>query len=266
MTDPDAALYLYAVVPVGAPLPGATGIIGEPLRLVERGQIAVLASGLPEAAPRISASNVRAHQQVVEESHLATTTLPFRFGVVADSEESFVDSFLARHEAALARKLADFEDLTEVRVSARYVGDAALRELVAASRRLQRLREAIARRPAAATYYERIALGEEVANGLAQLRERDAETCSASITRHARAERRLRPSDEDVAFHAAYLIEQRRVLAFEQTVEQLAAAQRERLEFELTGPMALWDFVEMDRNDLNGRSSSDLAVSTRGRG
>ncbi len=262
MTGP--ALYLYAIVPTGVRLPGVVGVSEQPLRLLECGRIAALASALPKAAARVSAGNVRAHQQVVEESHLSTTTLPFRFGVVADSEESLVGSFLARHEATLARRLADFEDLTEVRVSARYAGDAALRELVATSARLRRLRESVARRPAAATYYERIALGEEVAGGLAVLRERDADTCSSSLERHARAERRLRHSGEDGAFHAAYLVEQDRVPGFEQGLEQLAAEQRGRLEFELTGPMPLWDFVEMDRKDLKGLP--DLATAGRGRG
>lgn len=260
-----AGLYLYAVVPADAGSPRTTGLEGAPLRVVCQEAVGVLVSDVATAPVKVNAANLRTHQQVVDESHLTSTTLPFRFGVVADSEEALFGSSLAERAAVLAGKLEDFGGLTEMRVTASYAGDAALRELVSQSRRLQRLRESIGRRPEAATYYERIALGEEVANGLAALREGDGAYLSRSIAPYARVEQRLESSDEKTALRAAYLVEQRRLAAFEQAVEELSGRQAGRLEFQLTGPMAPWDFVELDRGDLQ-RQSAALAGGGRSRG
>lgn len=258
-------LYLYAVVPSTASPPTGTGLEGAAVEIIRRGGLGVLVSSLSEAPVKVSAANLRAHQRVVEESHGVATTLPFRFGVVADSEQALVSSFLASHVDVLNAKLVDFEGLTEMRLTVGYVGEAALRELLSASRHLQRLRESIGRRPEAATYYERIELGEEVAAGLAAKSAKDSDECSQALLRRARVERRLEPSNEQTVLRAAYLLERGHLRGFETEVEELAKRHEGRLEFEMAGPIAPWDFIELERADL-GPQATELAGATRSRG
>lgn len=257
----EGPLYLYAVVRSGTGAPTSAGIDDRPVSLLVRGSLGVLVSELENGPLQVSGANLRRHQQVVEESHRASTTLPFRYGVVADTEQALAGSFLEGHRELLASKLDDFEGATEVRVTARYEGEAALRELLERSPRLRRLQRSIAGRPEAATYYERIELGEEVAAGLAGLRERDREACSRVLSPLARVERGLEPAGEEQAFRAAYLVARKELAGFEAALEAYSAKQRGRLEIELAGPMAPWDFVEMDRSDLE--SSRRLATSER---
>ena len=244
------SLYLYAVVPSDTGAPAGPGLGDRPVSVVTSGRLGVLVSEVGDGPLQVSGANLRRHQQVVEEAHRATTTLPFRYGVVADSERALVESFLEDHAELLASKLGDFEGTTELRVTARYQGDAALRELLETSPRLRRLRRSIAGRPEAATYHARIELGEEVAAGLAGLRERDSAACSRLLSRRARLERPLEPVSQEQAFRAAYLVARGELAHFEAALEEYSREQQGRLDIELTGPMAPWDFVEMDRSDL----------------
>jgi hypothetical protein len=241
----EGALYCYGVVRAGAAVPSGTAVV-EPaagdLRRLDRGPAAVLASGFGDRRVRTTRGNLDAHQQVVEAAMKAGVVLPFRFGIVVD-DVGEVEHRLLGDGKRLERLLDRFEGLVELRVTARYRGDAALREVVESSPRIRRLRSQVDRRPGAAGYYDRITLGEEVAGGLERLRARDAGRLSTRLRQAAKAERMLRRDGEDTVLRAAYLVPRGRVQDFERALAS-GAGDGERLELTVVGPLEPWDFVE----------------------
>jgi hypothetical protein len=246
-------LYLYGVVRAGAAPPAGVPVV-EPsagdLRGFEHGRLMTLASPLEGSRVRTTAANLDAHQRVVEGAMRRGVVLPFRFGMLVESEESLLDDFLAGNEERLVRMLDRFEHLVEVRVTARYCGDQALREVVRSSGRIRRLQSKVELRSDAASYYDRIALGEEVIRGLGRLRERDAEGVSSRLRTAAKSERRL-PSDSDqTVLRAAYLLDASRLQQFDRALAAVGERQSGRMELSFVGPLAPWDFVELNGDDL----------------
>jgi hypothetical protein len=256
------ALYLYAVCRPGKPAPSGVPVVGpgsDELETLEHGDVAAIFSRLPEEHVRMTPDNLEAHQLVVEEAARSGVVLPFRFGMVVPSERELVDGFLAPRGQQLAQSLDALDGMVEVRIVGRYRGDAALADVVRGDARLRRMHERINRRPAAATYYDRINLGEQVMAGLERVRERDAALYAARLRPHVVAQRSLALGGEEVAFRTAYLVDRRRMRHFEEELSMLGDQQRERMELTLIGPLAPWDFAEID-------SFNSPSPTRRGRG
>ena len=243
----DGALHLYGVVRARRAAPaghdGVAPAAGPPV-LVSHGPLAALVTPLTAEGVVATAANLRAHEQVVERAAAEGVILPFRFGVVAESEEALVRGFLSPREASLAGWLERLDGMVEYRLTLRYREEVALREVVRASPRLQRLRRRIEVRTPDATYFDRIALGEEVAAGLERLRARDAARCGVRLRRLARSVRPLTPDGEEVVLRAALLVDRARLGEFDAAVDDLAAGEAPRLTTALVGPRAPWDFVD----------------------
>ncbi|MGH9298847.1 MAG: GvpL/GvpF family gas vesicle protein [Acidimicrobiales bacterium] len=246
MTD---TLYIYGVVRAGrTSMPTALAPVGPTsgqVSLVAEGNVAALVSPLDSDQVRMTHENLEAHQAIVEASFSSGVTLPMRFGVVIDSAELLVDAFLGPQQTELSSALDRFEDRSEMRVVARYKGDAALKQAAAGSPRIRRLRERVSHRPEAATYYDRIALGEEVLAALESVRSRDTEALSERLRPFVVAERPLRRPDDETACRLAYLVATAQLGSFDAELSKIGDEQHDRMDISVVGPLAPWDFVEL---------------------
>jgi hypothetical protein len=253
---PARPLYLYCVTRAGQPLPSGATLVepaAGPVRAVAGRTVAVLASPVRAAPVRMTASNLEAHHMAVESAYQQGTVLPFRFGLVVEDEEQ-LHGFLEESELGLGRMLDRFRGLGEVRLSVRYAGDAGLREAAASDRRIVTLRRKLRDRPPDATYYQRIELGEAVAAALDRLRAEDADGVSAKLRRATIAERRLEARAPEDVLRGAYLLKTSRLREFDEAVSRLAAAHEGRMDFAAVGPLAPWDFVELEGVEQRPRS------------
>lgn len=247
MSGDDAPLYLYAVCRAGQSLPTGLQAVESPgaaLRLVEEGVVATLASPVGGTSVRMRPDDLHAHQQVVEQMAQGGVVLPFRFGTVAESEDSLRASYLAPNAERLAEMLDSLDGLAEMRVVARYREEAVLAEVVSSDPRLVRLQQRIRSRPPAASYYDRIALGEQVAAALERARARDAAACSEAVRGLVVDERALASGGDDVAFRQAYLVERARLDEVDAAFSAYFRQHESRLDATLIGPLAPWDFTD----------------------
>lgn len=244
----DGPLYLYAVCRAGRSGPvveaGPVEPSGEPVGFLEHGDLGVVASSVDSLTVRMTPANLEAHQRVVEEAARSGSVLPFRFGLVARSEDELVTQFLEPKAPSLRSSLDALEGLVEVRVVARYREDVALRDVVRSDASVRRLQAQVRRRSAAAGYFDRIALGERIVAALAQVRERDMAFFGSRLRPLVRAESRLTGGDEEDGFRLAYLIAKGRLERFDEALALLGREQHERMEITLLGPLAPWDFAE----------------------
>lgn len=249
MTADLGPVYVYALARAGALDPedlNEPGLAGEAVELAGHGDVVALVSPLGDHRPRSSRADVSAHHRVVEAAAEHATVVPLQFGVVEPSAEAVADELLAPRAEEFAALLDRLDGCAELRLKAVYHDGVDLREVVEGNARIRRLREQVLRGGAAGGVGQRIRLGEMVLADLQQRHEAQAVAILGRLEDHAVAVRRLSTGDEHGAVHAAFLVERGSAERFDEEVETLAAELADRLSLELIGPLAPWDFAQMD--------------------
>jgi Gas vesicle synthesis protein GvpL/GvpF len=238
--------YVYGVVRPADVLSISSRGVGDgaaSVGVLSHGDLGALVSPFGGEAVKANRRNLTAHSDVLQQAVAATTVVPMRFGVVMPSEEAVVDELLRARGEELHRVLDAVEGRVELSVKAFYRGDVALREVLRDDPAIARLSQATRGQPGAATYYDRIRLGELVADAVRAKRVADA----APILE------RLRLLAEDVAvdeelpermvLKAAFLVGRERVPEFDRAVDEIGREVSERLQLKYLGPLAPHTFA-----------------------
>lgn len=223
-----------------------SGIGGSPVAPVGRGPISALVSPVREDRVRPSRANVTAHHAVVDAAHRVAPVLPVRFGTVMPDEAAVGDGLLAPNLDRYSEMLRDLDGKAEYRLKASYAEDVVLREVVERSPAVRRARAESARTDRPANRDRMIRLGELVRNELYRIKDADRRAIIEEVAERVTGLRELAERTEVVAVHAALLVERGRARHMEEAVQSVAGRQAGRMTIELTGPMAPWDFVDID--------------------
>ena len=239
-------VYLYGVAPaaekVEVEAPGVESS-KQGVRRIVHGELAALVSDV-ESGPLVAAKGLRAHWRVLEEAVAGATVLPVRFGTVMESEGAVVEQFLAPRHDHLVALLAELSGKVQLSVKAFYDEERLMRGVVDESPAVAQLRERVRQRPKAATYYDRIQLGELVAGEVEQARERDSALVIGRLEPLAVATRRAPPGAADAAVNAAFLVERSRVEEFSEAVGRLSDEVKGRMRLRYIGPLPPYSFTE----------------------
>ena len=239
----SSLVCVYAVVPGDMPdekLAGEYGIDGEPLELVRNHGVGAIISKTSSERLRPTRAALTAHEKVTSLAHRLGPSLPVRFGTLLPGREAVARDLLGADPDRLRTMLREFTNRDEYRLRARYLTDVALTEVVARSRQVQKLRKKSQNQAA------QIQLGEAVVSGIEALRAEDGSAVMKRLASYMVAWRRLADGGEDTAVHVAMLVDRERAGELEAAVEDLGEKQRERLHFELIGPLAPWDFTALE--------------------
>jgi hypothetical protein len=238
--------YVYGIVRGDGAAPAGKGIAGAPLELVGGEEVAALTSVAPGEYLEAGREDLLTHSRVLEATLDQGTVLPMRFGVVVPDDETLRARLLDGRREELLAQLAEMEGKVELALKGLYEEDAILRELVARDREIGGLRKAIAGKPEAATYYERIRLGELIAAAFAARQEEDSAAVVEELRPHAVAVRVGEPIHERMAVNASFLVERARLPKFDSAVDAIGARQAGRIRFRVTGPLPPHSFVELE--------------------
>src|SRR5262249_33171917 len=143
------------------------GIEDAAVTVVPQERCGALVSELAGDRPLGQRSDLLAHEGVLE--HLAQAqipVLPFRFGAVMTRPCEVAGELLAVHQERFLAELEHLAGRIELVVKGRYEGDRAYLEVLAEDPQLLALRESIQGVPEAASYQERIRLGEVVSQAM----------------------------------------------------------------------------------------------------
>ncbi len=238
--------YIYGVVRTSdGSRVRSEGVAGGPVSAVTGDGVAALTSEVPGEELRAGRDELTTHARVLEEALEEGVVLPMRFGVVMESEESVRRDLLARHREELLAQLDELEGKIELNVKAIYEEEALMREVVASDPEIARLRESLQGKSEDATYYERIRLGEMIAEAVEAKRREDADMILARLSGLAGGVETGEPLHERMAVNASFLVERTRVEAFDDALEQLGAEQAGRIRFKYAGPLPPHSFVQL---------------------
>jgi gas vesicle protein GvpL/GvpF len=246
----QSACYVYGVVAesaAGARLDTLPAVGGDPdtrIGFVRHDDVAAAVSPLRADRPLGKPEDLRAHAGVL--NTLAATgaaVLPFRFGTVLADERAVEDEVLASGRDSFVAALERLSGRAQFTLRAVYEQDVVLREVLDERPDIAELRKTVAELPEDAAYYERVRLGELVAESFEARRQRDAEDIERRLGPLADGVVVSEPAAEDAVADVSFLVSDRRREDFERTADDLARRWHGRVRLRLLGPLAPYDFV-----------------------
>lgn len=247
MTTPQTtgATYVYGIVRADASVPdGLTGLDDQPVSLIAHGPCAALVSDLAQQRPLGERADLLAHQRVLDVFVSAgVDILPFRFGAALGDRTAVEKELLAENGERLSQALDQVAGRQEVRVKGTYVEDAILHEVITEEPEVAELNERVRGVPEDAAYYDRVRLGELVAQNIKRRRDEDGARLLESLSPAATATVAHPPVREEDILDASFLVERAKLADFQRTVDALAADHRERVNLRMVGPLPPYSFV-----------------------
>ena len=240
----DLACYVYGIVPADASLDGLEDAgMGETVTLVVGGAVGALAEAVDPERPLGRRRDLVAHSTVLNTMAERGPVLPLRFGSVVQDGHSVREELLAPQQGHFTALLAEVAGKVQFTLRARYELDSVLAEIVEAEPEVAELRRRTADLPEEATHYERVRLGELVAQAVDVRRRQDADHIRERLAPHALDHVVREVSGMDSLAELSFLVDVERRDDLEAAAEQLAAELAGRARLSLVGPMALYDFV-----------------------
>ncbi|MFG2019545.1 GvpL/GvpF family gas vesicle protein [Actinomadura geliboluensis] len=244
-----APQYVYGVTRADARLPdGLAGLDDAPVALVgDGGPCAAVVSDLPTGRALGERADLVSHQRVLNALvEAGTAVLPFRFGAALADRGAVEKELLAGNADRFAQVLDGLEGRVELRLKATYVQDEVLGEIIAAEPEIAELSRRLREVPpdaADAVYYDRIRLGELIAQAMERRRGGDGQALLDRAAPAAEAFARKTPAREEDVLDASFLVRADRRDAFERAVEELGREHADRIRIRLIGPLPPYDFV-----------------------
>jgi Gas vesicle synthesis protein GvpL/GvpF len=237
------AYYVYGVVAKTPDMSGLKGVQEAGVQAVPAGDLTAVVSVIDLDRPPRSRSDLMAHSAVLDTLARSGPVIPVQFGSVLSDQESVENDLLRTREELFRGLLTELEGRTQFVMRASYREEVVLREVVAGDQRIADLRMRTRDLPEAASYAERVHLGELVSRAVEEKRAADAEGLLAEVLPLAVASSPRAGSGTNHVVNIALLVDNDRVPALEETLEDLAGAAHERMTIRLLGPMAPYDFV-----------------------
>ncbi len=186
---------------------------------------------------------MRTHREILDATAAEVPVLPLRFGTILASEDAVAEDLLAAHHDEFTAALDQLEGRTEFQVKGRHVKDAVLGEVLSQNKQAAELRDAIQGEDPDAARNARIELGQLLNQAVKARREEDTRAlrqamdgvCVASVARE--------PTHELEAVHVAFLVAVDQETEVERVIEDLAHEWEGRIDVQLLGPMAAYDFA-----------------------
>lgn len=240
------AIYVYGIAPADVETTDQAQGVGEPparVEVIAHDEVAALVSEIPVDHGLGTPADFSAHARLLDATAAAMPVLPLRFGAVLADRQSVTDELLAPNHDEFAQALRLLEGREEYIVKGRYDESAILRELLDENAAAERLRQAIEGAPEDATRNERIQLGEILTRAISAKREQDTASLVEAL-RPLELDAALRAAThERDAVYVAYLVDTDKRDAFQQAVDDWAERQHGRIDLNVLGPVAAYDFV-----------------------
>jgi hypothetical protein len=161
-----------------------------------------------------------------------------------------VNELLADYEEGFEAALGELAGCAQFTLRARYVADQVLREVLEEQPEVVRVREEVRALPGDSGYYQRIRLGELVAQSMENKRRADSALIVDRLAPFAEDVTSAAPNSGEAVVDASFLVTRDQLVAFETAAERLARDWDGRVRLRLLGPLAPYDFATTVMSDL----------------
>jgi hypothetical protein len=238
--------YVYGITTERDPPRLERGVAGSSVRTLSEDGLCAIVATVPDGLLEANRANLMAHSNVLQEVLQDGAVVPMRFGIVLSDDAAVRSELLAGRRDDLLSLLDAVQGKVELSLSVYYIEDAILGEIVATTPAIARLQASIRSLPDAAAYYQRIRLGELVAEELARRRVADATALVSRFVPLAVAIQEARDLPERTVLRASFLVPREGVDRFRDAVDAAAHDLVGRMLFKLVGPLPPFSFVDVE--------------------
>jgi hypothetical protein len=243
-TGPCLGKFFYAVIlPEGQPLPALVGLDEKMIHPVPYQDIAAVVSDYPVTTIRPLRKNLFPYHQVTRTLAESCTTIPARFGQIAQHGEE-VFNILRRHYSRVRQELERLHHKMEMGVQVFWQVDNLFEYLIQQDRTLKGLRDRLLHRPSSVTRQEQIEFGGRLRDKLQEARMRMSQKVTAYFQEVAVEIKVAEPLEEKMALNSLFLVKKEQQDDFLWKVEKMAGLVGDQYTFKVDGPWVPFNFIE----------------------
>jgi len=242
----EKGIYVYGILPADIEMTAETAGVGKHpglLRIVRSDGLAALISEVDLSGQLRPSDDLKTHREILDATATEVPVLPLHFGTILASEDAVAEELLAAHHDEFAGVLEQLEGRTEFVVKGSYVAEAVLDQVLSENGQAARLQDQIQGKDPGAAQDARIELGEIINEAVAAKREQDMRALEQAMEGVSVASAAREPTRELDAVHVAFLVAADQESEVERVIEDLARDWEGRIEVQLLGPMAAYDFA-----------------------
>jgi len=194
----------------------------------------------------ISRKNLIAHEKVIEKiMGEYDAVLPVRFCTVATSSEE-IRNLLMKNYHVLKNSLRSMDNKIELGLKVFWQDMEDVFKEIASIKKIKRLKEKLIKSSISVNTNEKVSLGKKVKDILEKKREIEAENILEVLRPKCIEFRRNKIIGDKMILNCAFLIDKSHARDFDEHVEKLNKIYEDRLKLKYIGPIAPFNFVELD--------------------
>jgi hypothetical protein len=243
--------YLYAVIDTTGPVTfqsKGVGGHGGTVHTIVEGRLGAVVSDSPMIEYDNTRRNMMAHTVVLEEVMGRFPMLPVRFGTVSPDVEVIVSKLLRSRRDELANLLGQMRGRIELGLKAQWHENAIFSEILAENAAIRDLRDKLSGLPANRTHFERVKLGEWIAQAMESKRVADEQIILDRLRSFVHSTRLNKPIGDRMVINAAFLVDCLVEPDLDEAVRLMDAEMGERFQFKYVGPVPPYNFVNISIN------------------
>jgi hypothetical protein len=242
--EPRVGKFFYAVIlPEGKPLPALVGLDDRWVHPIPYQDIAAVVSDYPLITIKPLRKNLFPYHQVIKTLAEGCTTIPARFGQVAQHGEE-VFNILHSHYRRIRQELERLHLKGEMGVQVFWQVNNLFEYFIQQDRALKALRDRLLHRSSAVTRREQIEFGGRLRDTLQEARERVSQRVMAHLREVAIEAKLDEPTEEKMAMNGLFLVRKEQQKKFVEEVERMVGLMGEEYMLKVDGPWVPFNFLE----------------------
>ena len=240
--------YVYCIIRGSEPREfSSCGIAegGGPVYTLNSGGYGAVVSDSPVVEYWRTRRNMIVHTQVQEEVMRECPILPVRFDTTAPDADSVCHKLLDRRCGEFAALFAEVEDRVELGLKVFWNEQTLFQEIVADNPRICQLRDSLVGVAENRSHYDRVRLGEMVADAVKAKRQAESEQLMDRFSPLAYKTKTNNTLGDRMVLNAAFLVDRSREEDFERAVRELDSEQGSRLTLKFIGSAPPYNFVNI---------------------
>lgn len=208
--------------------------------------LACVISSTPITKFVISRKNLIAHEKVIEKiMEDYNAVLPVRFCTVATSTEE-IRNLLMKNYQVFKNSLRSMDNKVELGLKVFWQDMENVFKEIASIKKIKILKEKLTKKSISVNTNEKVSLGKKVKEVLERKKEIEAEEILKVLKPTCIEFRRNKLIGDKMLLNCAFLVDKAHVRDFDDHVEKLNKVYEDRLKFKYIGPVAPFNFVELD--------------------
>jgi len=208
--------------------------------------LACVISSTPMTKFVISRKNLIAHEKVIEKiMGEYNAVLPVRFCTVATSSEE-IRNLLMKNYQALKNSLRSMDNKIELGLKVFWQKMEDVFKDIASTKKIVRLKEKLIKSSISVNTNEKVSLGKKVKEILEKKREIEAEKILEVLRPKCIEFRRNKIIGDKMILNCAFLVDKSHARDFDDHIEKLNKIYKDKLKFKYVGPIAPFNFVELN--------------------